>query len=446
MDKGLFSSPPPFTPPTTEDDRLSWLRLIRSRRVGPATFHRLIVEHGSAAAALDALPGIARAAGIEGYAPCPPGVAQAELAAAHRLGLRLVCRGDADYPPALATLGDAPPVLWVQGDAALLARPCVALVGARNASSLGLRMARRLAEGLAAEGIVVVSGLARGIDAAAHAATLGSGTVAVVAGGTDVVYPPENAGLAGTIAAQGAVISEQPPGLQPQARHFPQRNRIIAGMALGVVVVEAAENSGSLITARTAADQGREVLAVPGHPVDARAAGCNALIRDGATLVRSVADVLEALAPALAEARATHAARALPLPLPATAARPAPAAPRAVDRILAAAGGAIGRRLAGADAALAGGRPRPGGPPHPAGPAAAAGARPADAVPLGARREPSLHREILARLGPSPMAMDQLIRDLDLPPGVVSPVLLELELDGTVQRQAGGLLARIDPT
>jgi DNA processing protein len=444
MDKGLYSSPTPFTPPTTEDDRLSWLRLIRSRRVGPATFHRLLCEHGSAAAALAALPDVARSAGLDRYEPCPEGVARAELAAARRLGLRMLCRGEAGYPPALATLPDAPPVLWVQGDAALLARPAVAIVGARNASSLGLRMARRLAEGLAAEGIVVVSGLARGIDAAAHAAALGSGTVAVMAGGTDVIYPAENGDLAAAIAAQGARISEQPPGFEAQARHFPQRNRIVAGMALGVVVVEAADRSGSLITARTALDLGREVLAVPGHPVDARAAGCNALIRDGATLVRSAADVIEALAPALAEARLR-----MPAPPP-PAGQPATREAGVLGRLLGstgARGAAIARRLSAPDAAISVGIARDRARP-PSRPAAAAPAGTPAPPPAGAggrkvdTRAAGLHHEILARLGPSPIAEDQLIRDLDLPPGMVSPVLLELELDGAVQRQPGGLLAR----
>jgi DNA processing protein len=400
MEKGLSSSPSPFTPPTTEDDRLSWLRLIRSHRVGPATFHRLIAQHGSVAAALAALPAVARAAGVDRYEACPPDIAAAELAAGRRAGAQPVFFGDADYPPDLVDLTDAPPVLWALGDPALLARPAVAVVGARNASSLGQRMARRLAEGLAEAGLCVVSGLARGIDAAAHAAALPGGTVAVMAGGVDVVYPAENADLARAIAAQGARISEQPPGVEPVARHFPVRNRIVAGMTLGVVVVEAAEASGSLITARAAADLGRGVLAVPGHPLDARAAGCNTLIRDGATLVRSIEDVVEALAPALAAARAARASMRRRMP--------AAAAPL----------------VASAPAA-----PPPAVPPGPP-------ERPAAAVA-------ALHAAILDRLGAAPLAEDQLIRDLALPPARIAPELLALELDGRIERQPGGLLARV---
>lgn len=297
MDFSFDEAPAFYDPPASGGDRLDWLRLIRSRRVGPQTFHRLMGEHGSAAAALAALPGIAAASGIADYEACPEAVVRAEVAAARVAGARILCRGEDAYPAALAAVPDAPPVLWVMGDATLLNRPSVALVGARNASSLGLRMARRLAEGLGEAGFAVVSGLARGIDAEAHQTALASGTVAVMAGGVDVIYPPENAGIAAEIAAKGCRISEQPMGLQPQTRHFPQRNRLISGLSRAVVVVEAAEKSGSLITARTALDQGREVLAVPGHPFDARAAGCNMLIRDGATLIRGPADVIAALGP-----------------------------------------------------------------------------------------------------------------------------------------------------
>lgn len=312
MDFSFDEAPAFYEPPATGGDRLDWLRLIRSRRVGPQTFHRLMGEHGSAAAALAALPGIALASGIKDYEACPEGVVRAEAGAARMAGARMLCRGEDAYPAALAAVPDAPPVLWVIGDATLLNRPSVALVGARNASSLGLRMARRLAEGLGEAGFTVVSGLARGIDAEAHQAALATGTVAVMAGGVDVVYPPENAGIAAEIAAKGCRISEQPMGLQPQTRHFPQRNRLISGLSRAVVVVEAAEKSGSLITARSALDQGREVLAVPGHPFDARAAGCNMLIRDGATLVRGPADVVAALGPVAEAPRPRRAEAAAP--------------------------------------------------------------------------------------------------------------------------------------
>ena len=370
-------------------EALAMLRLIRSRRVGPVTWHRLVADHGSAMAALEALPGIARAAGVESYAICPVEVVRHEIAQARVAGARMLCFGDADYPVALMDLPDAPPVLWVQGDTALLNRPAIALVGARNASSLGLRMARRLAETLAEAGFVVVSGLARGIDAEAHEASLATGTVAVQAGGVDVIYPVENAELAGKIAVQGCRISEQPMGMEPQARHFPLRNRIISGLSRAVIVVEAAARSGSLITARNALDQGRDVFAVPGHPFDARASGCNMLIRDGAVLIRSAADVIEALG---GERSAFTN----------------------VGRVLVA-------REPVARAVLPGPQPT-----H----------RPLAEIA-------ALHTRILDRLGPSPLAEDQLIRDLAMPAATVAPELLSLELEGRIQRQAGGLLSRI---
>jgi DNA processing protein len=381
-----------YAPPMAERDRFDWLRLIRSRRVGPQTFHRLMATHGTAAAALAALPGIAAAAGAENYAPCPESAVQAELTAARKAGARMLCRGEADYPAALAEVPDAPPVLWLRGSAEHFARPMVALVGARNASSLGLRMARRLAEGLAAAGFTVVSGLARGIDAEAHRTALPA-TVAVLAGGVDVIYPPENAPLAELVATQGALLSEHAPGLEPQARHFPLRNRIVSGLSRAVVVVEAAARSGSLITARLALDQGREVMAVPGHPMDARAGGCNQLIRDGALLVRGPQDVADALCASLPAAR--------PAPSRQT---PAASPPRGE-------GTGAGRvRAPDPDA------------PGPAG----------------------LPRRILDRLGPSPLAEDQLIRDLGLPAADVAPELVALEMEGRIERRAGGLLARAD--
>lgn len=382
---GQISNPTHPTPPRTEDDRLDRLRLVRSRRVGAVTFHRLMAEHGTARAALAALPGIARAAGVENYEICPLGVVQAEVKQGRALGARLLVHGDAGYPAALLDLPDAPPVLWALGDMTLLNRPSAAMVGARNASSLGVRMARRLGQGLSEAGFTVVSGLARGIDAAAHEAALeGEGrTVAVMAGGIDVIYPPENTALAARIAATGCRISEHPPGLVPQARHFPLRNRIVAGIGRAVVVVEAAAKSGSLITAKAALDYGREVMAVPGHPFDARASGCNMLIRDGALLVRGPADVAEALgAPTLAEPD---------LRLPIHPPLPGPSAPQ----------------------------------------------RPLKDVAL-------LHSMILSRLGPSPLAEDQLVRDLKLSPAELAPELLNLELDGRIARQPGGLLARIE--
>ncbi len=292
----VSSTHPPLLP-TTEEDLFNRLRLLRSRRVGVATYHRLLAEHGSAADALRALPDVAKAAGVSGYEICPEGVVTAELKAGKAAGAQLVMHGSPAYPSSLYDIADAPPLMWVLGHTALLQRPMIALVGARNASSLGTRMAKRLAEDLTKAGFAVVSGLARGIDAAAHHGALAGGTIAVMAGGVDTIYPAENTQLAQDIAKRGVRLSEIPMGLQPQARHFPMRNRIISGLARAVVVVEAAGKSGSLITARNALDQGRDVLAVPGHPLDARAWGCNLLIRDGATLVRSAEDVIDALTP-----------------------------------------------------------------------------------------------------------------------------------------------------
>lgn len=375
------SSTHPPLPPPSEDEQFARLRLLRSRRVGISTYKRLLIEHGTAQNALAALPEVARAAGVGGYEICPEGVVRAELRAAHALGAKLLHIDHPDYPPALAELADAPPFLWLLGDPALLARPVIALVGARNASSLGTRMARTLAHDLGEAGFVVVSGLARGVDAAAHLAALPFGTIAVQAGGVDIMYPAENTSLAEDIAKQGLRLSEQPIGLQPTARHFPRRNRIISGLARATVVVEAAARSGSLITARDALDQGRDVLAVPGHPFDARAAGGNMLIRDGAVLVRNASDIIEAIGPLSGD----------------TPKRPTPA------------------------------------------PAKKA---PATKPRRSLRETANLHLSILQRLGPSPVAEDQLIRDLQITPAAIAPTLMELEMDGKVMRSAGGLLSR----
>lgn len=383
----LSSNHPPL-PPTTEEDRFSWLRLLRSRKVGPATFRRLLREHGSAQNALAALPEMARAAGITGYETCPPGVIEAELRAAKAAKARLLCFSDPDYPKLLAGLKNAPPLLWAIGDLSVLRRPMVAMVGARNASSLGLRMARSLAQNLGEAGCTVVSGMARGVDTAAHQAALKTGTIAVLAGGVDVIYPAENAKLAEDICETGLRLSEQPMGLTPQARDFPKRNRIIAGMSRAVVVVEAAAKSGSLITAQDALDYGREVLAVPGHPFDARSSGCNRLIRDGAMLVRDAADVLEAL--------------------PQQDPLPAPAAAESLQETLAS-------------------LPPP--PPQ----------------RRSLAQTNALHQQILGRLGPSPTSETELLRDLSLPPHELAPALTDLELDGAIRRQPGGLLSKAFP-
>ncbi|RLJ60637.1 DNA protecting protein DprA [Litoreibacter meonggei] len=375
MASDLLSTPPPLAPPRLQGDVSAWLRLIRSHRVGVSTFFRLLDEHGTAEAALEALPDIASAAGVARYTPCLPEVAQRELDQGAKLGAKLLLHGAPDYPQALMDLDDAPPLLWALGNVSLPNRACIAMVGARNASSLGTRMAQGLANDLGNAGYAISSGLARGIDTAAHVAALPHGTIAVVAGGLDVVYPRENAKLHDDIAKQGLILSERPLGLQPQARDFPRRNRIISGLARAVVVVEAAAKSGSLITARNALDQGRDVMAVPGHPLDARAAGCNMLIRDGASLVRSPQDVLAGVgAPHMREA------------------------PRAAEQLA-------------------------NTPVHPHGPA---------------------HAQILGLLGPAPVAEDQLLRDLNVDAGALAPQLTLLELEGKIERQPGGLLARLN--
>ncbi len=285
---------PPADP--TPADTLDRLRLARAEGVGPVAYRRLLSRYATAAEALDALPALASAGGRQA-APIVPSAADArrELDATLHLGARLIFAGQPEYPALLALLDDAPPMLAVLGDPALLSARAVALVGGRNASANGQRMAEDLAVDLAVT-LVVVSGLARGIDAAAHKGALRTGrTIAAVAGGLDMPYPPEHADLQRRIAEAGAVVTEAPLGTAPQARHFPRRNRIIAGLSLGVVVVEAALRSGSLITARLAQEAGRELFAVPGCPLDPRARGANDLIRQGAHITETAADVLENL-------------------------------------------------------------------------------------------------------------------------------------------------------
>lgn len=273
--------------------RFDAIRLARSPRIGPISYRQLLARFGSASAALAVLPDLARRGGRAAEVASERAIV-AEVEAAERFGARWLIWGDADYPALLAETEDAPPVMTYRGDIALASFSCVAMVGARNASAAACRFARGLARELAGEGMNIVSGLARGIDTAAHIGAEGR-TVAVIAGGIDSHYPPENAGLQDRIALEALLIAEQPPGTEPKARYFPHRNRIIAGLAQATIVVEAAPKSGSLITARLAGEYGREVLAVPGSPIDPRAQGCNLLIREGATLIQSAADVLEAL-------------------------------------------------------------------------------------------------------------------------------------------------------
>ena len=356
-------------------DAVARLRLIRTDSIGPVTYRQLIARFGTAQAALDALPDLARR-GNRVLSICPAEAAEAELAAAARMGASLLFIGTPEYPALLAHSETAPPVLHARGDAGLLERPAVAIVGARNASAAGARFARQLAMDLGAAEQVIVSGLARGIDAAAHAAALETGTIAVVAGGVDVVYPPDHADLMARIAESGLVIAEQPPGVEPQARHFPRRNRIIAGLAAGTIVVEGAAKSGSLITARIAAELGREVMAVPGSPLDPRAGGCNQLIREGATLVRGAADVLEALSTLSGEARLPFALAEPAAPLPLT-------------------------------------------------------------TPETARAT------VLGLLSPTPVPVDDLVRQSALPAAQVASVLLDLELEGALVRHAGARVASV---
>jgi DNA processing protein len=282
-------------PRLTDAERLAWLRLARTETVGPVAFQHLVRRYGSAVAALEALPDLARRGGSASLALPPIGKVEAELEAGERLGAVLLCAGEAPFPPLLAAVDPPPPVLWALGEANLLAKPSVALVGARVASAAGQRFARALAAELGRAGRIVVSGLARGIDGAAHEGALATGTVAVLAGGVDDVYPPEHRGLYDRIVAEGCVVSEREPGRKAKAQDFPRRNRIISGLTPGVVVVEAELKSGSLITARLAAEQGREVFAVPGSPLDPRAKGPNDLIRQGAALCEGAEDVLRVL-------------------------------------------------------------------------------------------------------------------------------------------------------
>jgi len=304
-------------PRLTDEERIDWLRLIRSENVGPRTFGTLLRYYGSARSALKALPGLASRGGAKHPARITPREeAERELAAMRSFGVRLVGLGEPEYPRALARIDDAPPLIAVHGNATLLDRPMVAIVGSRNASAAGAKMAGRLARDLGQAGFAIVSGLARGIDAAAHRASIASGTIAVLAGGLDRIYPPEHADLLESILVDGVALSEMPLGWEPRARDFPRRNRLISGLALGLVVVEAARRSGSLITVRFALEQGREVFAVPGSPLDPRAEGTNGLLKQGATLVTDASDVIAVLEPILGHKIEPPAPAEEPLPAP----------------------------------------------------------------------------------------------------------------------------------
>ncbi len=377
---GHFSTIPPMMSESrslSDQDRFDWLRLSRSENVGPLTFVRLLERYGTAKAALAALPTLAKRGG-RSITVCSVAAVEAEIAEARRLGCFLLASCEPAYPRCLAATDDAPPLLYARGNVSLLKRPTVAMVGARNASANGRVFTRRLASDLGQAGMVVVSGLARGIDTAAHQGALSTGTVAVLAGGVDIVYPPENAELYQEIVTMGCVVSEMPPGIQPQARHFPRRNRIISGLSLGVVVIEASLKSGSMITARLALEQGREIFSVPGHPMDGRAQGTNQLLRDGATLVEKAEDVLESLKhmsePDLGE----------PAPRSVFTSPPPEPSPAELDRA---------------------------------------------------------RKQVLEYLSATPTVVDSIIRECQLSASTVSLVLLELELAGRLERQTGNRVA-----
>jgi DNA processing protein len=358
----------------SEGERRAWLRLARTQNVGPATFAQLIARFGSATASLAELPRLSRRGGGEPLKAYSDADARAEIEKLLDMGGRLIASVEPEFPKGLAALDPPPPVISVLGHVAQFGREMVAVVGARNASALGRKLAGTLARDLGAAGFVVVSGLARGIDTSAHEASLASGTCAVIAGGIDVIYPPENADLYERIRAQGTIVSEMPLGQTPQARHFPRRNRLISGLSRGVIIVEAAEGSGSLITANYALEQNREIFAVPGSPLDPRAKGTNRLIREGATLIETVDDAIAVLRPILGNDFREPDHRA--------------------DRA------------------------------------------PADGAMLDAEAD-RIRRLIEEALGPAPVEIDELIRLTRAPTSAVLTVLLELDLAGRLARHSG---------
>lgn len=382
--QSLFTAAPLPVATLNDAERLACLRLIRCANVGPVTFRELINHYGGAEPALAALPELAARGGNKRRIRITPKAdAERELEQAARIGAASIFTIEPGYPPALASIDAPPPMLYVRGSTELLTRPAVAIVGSRQASAAGHKLTHQFAKGLGRAGYVIVSGLARGIDAAAHETTLDTGTIAVVAGGVDVVYPPENANLTQAISEHGAIVSEMPPGFQPRAKDFPRRNRIIAGIALGVLVVEAARRSGTLVTARMAGEAGREVFAVPGHPLDPRAEGTNSLLKTGATIATVPSDIIEALQP-----------------------------------------------LSGLspDAAFAEQHPTTQWEPPPPMP-----------PPLLGDDERSL---VLSALGPAPVDIDALMRATGLAPRVLNVVTMELDLAGRIIRHGGGLISR----
>jgi len=408
----------------TPAQRFAWLRLSRCETIGPKTFRQLINRFGSAEAALEALPHFAR----RGAAPlriASIAEIEAELEAAVRLGAAFVALGEPDYPALLREIDSPPPIIAMRGARAVLSRPAVAIVGSRNASAAGLVFTERAAREIGRAGYVIVSGFARGIDARAHLASLETGTIAVIAGGLDKIYPPEHAELLERVVMQGAVISEMPFGWEPRGRDFPRRNRLVSGLAQAMIVVEAAHRSGSLITAKFAADQGRDVFAVPGSPLDPRAEGTNALLRDGAKFCLAPQDVIDALddrsagLPYPSDLFETAAADMASDPLWDEgnlfdeATDPLRAAPRIEEAV----------SDDGGDLALA--------PPR----------APSEPAPSELELSALARAKVVGLLGPSPISVDDLVRAAEATARDVQTVLLELELAGRLERHGGGLVS-----
>ncbi|MFZ1961775.1 MAG: DNA-processing protein DprA [Methylovirgula sp.] len=391
----------------TDAQRFDWLRLWRSESIGPRTFCTLINRFGSARAALEALPRLASGGAVR---IASKGEIERELALAEACGARFIALGEEDYPALLRKIDTAPPVVAVRGALSVFTRPAVAIVGSRNASGAGLAFTERLSRGLAQAGYVIVSGLARGIDIRAHQTAGETGTIAVLAGGHDKIYPAEHAAELERFLERGVAISEMPFGWEARGRDFPRRNRIIAGLAQGSVIVEAARRSGSLITARFAAEQGREVFAVPGSPLDPRAEGTNELIRDGATLCTSAQDVIEALARQIGD-----------LPRSDLLSEPTPTTP--------------GDEPLWEELDL----PEVAAPPN----GAAEPAQTDFAAPTAAKevRGAATRARIISLLGPSPISVDELARVAKTPAREVRTILFELELDGRLERHGGDLVS-----
>lgn len=375
----FFTRPNLPITPLNDASRLACLRLIRSQNVGPVTFRELINQYGGAEAALDALPGLSSRTGRQrAIVLCPRDTASRELDDAAKAGATPIFTIEPGYPSRLAEVENPPPLLYIKGDPSILSRAMIAIVGSRQASAAGIKLTTQFAAGLGAAGFVIASGLARGIDGAAHETAIDTGTVAVLAGGIDIIYPPEHENLYRRIADYGCLITEMAPGYNPRAQDFPRRNRIISGVSLGVVIVEAAKRSGTLVTARYAGEQGREVFVIPGHPLDPRAEGTNQLLKDGATLVTTPADVLEILGPITGQTpvRVAEPVNAYEPPIAQV--------PRVTDGDLA---------------------------------------------------------RVISVLGPAPVDVDAIVRATSLPIRAVMVALMELDLGGRIERHGSQLLS-----